>query len=69
MNLLLLLNTENLGYDIESGHWEKVIQCCNTPPTNAKFKSLNFRKLINFVVLLFIQKKISITIKYVSTFN
>ena len=69
MNLLLLPNTENLGFDIESRHWEKVIQCWNTPLTNAKFKSLNFRKLINLVVLLFIQKQFSITIKYVSTFN
>ena len=64
MNLLLLVDTENLGFDIESRALEKVI-----PPTNAKFKGLNFRKQINLVVLLFIQKQFSITIKYVSTFN
>ena len=31
-------------------------------PTNAKFKCLNFRKQINLVVLLFIQKQFSSTI-------
>ena len=37
MNLLLLFNTENLGFDIESRALEKVIHGWNTPPTNAKF--------------------------------
>ena len=31
--------------------------------------NLNFRKQINLVVLLFIQKQSSITVKYASTFN
>ena len=51
------------------GSGELKIQCWNNLPTNAKFKSLNFRKQINLVVLLFIQKQFSIPIKYVSTFN
>ena len=69
MNLLLLLNTGNLGFDIESRALGKSYPILNTPPTNAKFKCLNFRQQINLVVLLFIQKQFSITIKYVSTFN
>ena len=69
MNLLLLRNTENLGFDIESRALGKSYPMLKYPPTNAKFKSLNFRKLVNLVVLLFIHKQFSITVKYVSTFN
>ena len=69
MIFLVLLNTENLGFDIESRALGKSYSVLKYPPTNAKFKSLNLRKQINFVVLLFIQKQFSITIKYVSTFN
>ena len=69
MNLLLLLNTENLGFDIESRALGKSYPLLKYPPTNAKFKRLNFRKPENLVVLLFMQKQFSITIEYVSTFN
>ena len=69
MNLLLLLNVENLCFDIESRALGKSYPMLKYPPTNANFKNLNFRKQINLVVLLFIQKQFSIAIKHVSTFN
>ena len=71
MNLVLSLDTENLGFDIESRAFGKVIQPSRLkyPATNAKFRSLNIREEINLVVLLFIQKQFSITIKYVTTIN
>ena len=55
--------------DIESRALGKSYPMLKYPTINAKFKSLNFRKQINLVVLLFIQKQFSITIKYVSTIN
>ena len=69
MNCVLLLDAENLDFDIESRALGKSYPMLKYPTPDAKFKSLDFRKQINLVFLLFIQKQFSITIKYVSTIN
>ena len=68
MNLLLLFNTENLGFDIESRALGKSYPILKYP-THAKFKSLNFSKQIKLVVLLFVQKQFSIIINYLTECN